>query len=66
MDIGWSKKGMTATASIDRIDNAEGYLVGNVQLLHKDVNFMKHHFDQDYFIEVCNNISVLQKHTKGK
>jgi hypothetical protein len=66
MDIGWSKTGMTATASIDRIDNQEGYLVGNVQLLHKDVNFMKHQFDQDYFIEVCKKISATQKYTKGK
>lgn len=61
LDIGWSKSGMTATASIDRIDNSEGYLVGNVQLLHKDVNFMKHHFDQDYFIEVCSKIAAKHK-----
>lgn len=60
-DIGWSKKGMTATASIDRIDNTEGYLLENVQLLHKDVNFMKHHFDQDYFIEVCAKIAAKHK-----
>ena len=60
LDIGWSK-GMTATASIDRIDSSEGYLLENVQLLHKDVNFMKQHFDQDYFIEVCSKIAAKHK-----
>lgn len=61
MDIGWAEKGLTATASIDRIDNSEGYLVENVQLVHKDVNFMKHHYDQDYFIEVCSKIAEKHK-----
>jgi hypothetical protein len=55
--IGWSEKGLTATASIDRIDSTEGYIKGNVQLVHKDVNFMKQQFDQDYFIELCKCIS---------
>lgn len=57
MDIGWSEKGLTSTASIDRIDNSEGYIIGNVQLLHKDVNFMKQQFNQEYFIEVCKAIA---------
>jgi hypothetical protein len=55
--IGWADKGLTATASIDRIDNSEGYIVGNVQLLHKDVNFMKQQFDQEYFINICTQIA---------
>jgi len=55
--IGWADKGLTATASIDRIDNSEGYIVGNVQLLHKDVNFMKQQFDQEYFINICKQIA---------
>lgn len=57
LPIGWSKKGLTATASIDRIDSSEGYIKENVQLVHKDVNFMKQQFDQEYFIELCNHIS---------
>jgi len=57
LDIEWSDKGLTATVSIDRIDNSEGYLVGNVQLLHKDVNFMKQQFDQEYFVKVCKAIA---------
>jgi hypothetical protein len=55
--IGWAEKGLTATASIDRVDNSEGYIVGNVQLVHKDVNFMKQQFDQEYFISVCQQIA---------
>ena len=57
MDIGWPEKGLTSTASIDRIDSSEGYIIGNVQLLHKDVNFMKQQFNQEYFIEVCKAIA---------
>lgn len=55
--IGWSTKGLTATASIDRIDSSEGYILENVQLVHKDINFMKQQFDQDYFIELCKAVS---------
>jgi len=55
--IEWAEKGLTATASIDRVDNSEGYIVGNVQLVHKDVNFMKQQFDQEYFINICKQIA---------
>lgn len=61
LPIGWAKKGLTSTASIDRIDNNKGYIVGNVQLLHKDVNFMKQKFDQEYFISVCKMITNREK-----
>lgn len=60
-EIGWAKAGMTATASIDRIDSSEGYLTNNVQLVHKDVNFMKQQFDQDYFVNVCTMIAERAK-----
>ena len=55
--IGWSDKGLTATASIDRIDSSEGYILENVQLVHKDINFMKQQFDQDYFIDMCKAVA---------
>ena len=57
LPIGWSEKGLTATASIDRIDSSEGYLLENVQLVHKDINFMKQQFDQDYFINLCKAVA---------
>jgi len=55
--IGWSEKGLTATASIDRIDSTEGYILENIQLVHKDVNFMKQQFDQEYFIQMCKQVA---------
>ena len=56
--IGWAEKGLTATASIDRIDSSEGYLKGNVQLLHKDVNMAKQQYSQEYFIEMCLDVAL--------
>jgi hypothetical protein len=46
-------RGYSCTASLDRIDSSKGYTKDNIQLVHKDVNIMKNHFDQDYFIEMC-------------
>lgn len=45
------------TASIDRIDSSKGYIVGNVQWVHKHINLMKNCFDQTYFIDMCKNIA---------
>lgn len=45
------------TASLDRIDNSKGYIVGNVQWVHKQVNFMKGTMEQKEFIKFCRLIS---------
>lgn len=45
------------TASLDRIDSNGIYSVGNVQWVHKDVNFMKQNFLQDYYIEICKMVA---------
>jgi hypothetical protein len=50
-------KDRSGTASLDRIDSSEGYIEGNVQWVHKDVNKMKNVFDNQYFINVCKCIS---------
>jgi len=42
-----------STASVDRICNDQGYTVGNVQWLHKDVNMMKRDHNQPYFLDLC-------------
>lgn len=44
-------------ASLDRIDSSRGYIEGNVQWVHKDVNFMKQRFQQDQFISMCKKIA---------
>lgn len=47
------------TASLDRIDNDCGYVEGNVQWLHKDINRMKHTHSTARFIELC---AMVAKH----
>ena len=44
-------------ASLDRIDNVKGYVPGNVQWVHKHLNYMKRTYDQAYFIEMCRPVS---------
>lgn len=44
------------TASLDRIDSSKGYIEGNVQWVHKNLNRMKWDFDQSYFIEMCSRV----------
>jgi len=45
------------TASLDRIDSSIGYVEGNVQWLHKDINMLKNIYDQDYFIKMCKLVA---------
>ena len=53
-----TKQGINdGTASLDRIDSSRGYVENNVQWLHKDVNYMKQDFSDDYFINTCKLIS---------
>lgn len=44
-------------ASLDRIDSTKGYIIGNLQWVHKDINTMKMHYSQEYFINLCKMIS---------
>lgn len=46
------------TASLDRIDCKKGYVKGNVQWVHKDVNRMKNIFPQEYFIDTCRKVAL--------
>jgi hypothetical protein len=52
------------TASLDRIDSTKGYIEGNVQWLHKDINTMKWNFNQDQFIKYCKIITENNKNEK--
>lgn len=45
------------TASLDRIDSSLGYIEGNVQWVHKDINMMKRIYSQDYFIKMCRLVA---------
>lgn len=46
------KQGKT-TASIDRVDSSKPYVIENIQMVHKIINFMKHTLQQDQFITMC-------------
>ncbi|MBS1722359.1 MAG: hypothetical protein JSS66_05070 [Armatimonadetes bacterium] len=50
------KSGLT-TASLDRVDSNLGYVEGNVQWVHKDVNCMKWNLRQHEFIQWCHAIA---------
>lgn len=41
------------TASLDRIDNSKGYVRGNIQWVHVEINFMKHSRSQEEFVRWC-------------
>ena len=44
------------TCSLDRIDSSKGYIEGNVQWVHKTINFMKTTLSNQEFIEWCCKI----------
>lgn len=54
------------TASLDRIDNSQGYIPGNVQWVHKDINKMKQTYSQEYFIEMCNQVAQTHPSSNNK
>jgi len=55
-----------STASLDRIDNAKGYIQGNIQWLHKDVNKMKNTHTQDSFMRICQQVASHNQNSKKK
>jgi len=56
-DIERREKEIEQTASLDRIDSTLGYIHGNVQWVHKDVNKIKQNLTQARFIELCRLIA---------
>lgn len=45
------------SASLDRIDSGLGYVEGNVQWVHKDINIMKNSYSDEYFKELCFKVA---------
>lgn len=45
------------TASLDRIDSSRGYVKGNIQWVHKDINIMKNVFDTKTFLRYCTLVN---------
>jgi len=46
------------TASLDRVDSSKGYIKGNLQWVHKDINKLKKNFSDERFIEICKKVSI--------
>lgn len=53
----------TRTASLDRIDSSKGYVEGNVQWIHKEINIMKNNTLQSRFIDWCK---LIAKHDENR
>ena len=47
--------------SLDRIDSSKGYIKGNVQWVHKDINLMKWDLSQNRFIKLCKLVAAKNK-----
>lgn len=48
------------TASVDRIDSTKGYIKGNIQIVHKEINHLKNKCQNDHFIEICKQVAEYQ------
>lgn len=48
------------TASIDRINPKIGYIIGNIQWVHKDINRLKWKLTDNEFISMCHQIALYQ------
>jgi hypothetical protein len=51
------------TASLDRIDSGKGYIAGNIQWVHKAINFMKLTMSNGEFIEWCLTVAEYNRKT---
>jgi hypothetical protein len=58
----WRDRGYTA--SLDRIDSDKGYIIGNVQWVHKHINVMKNTFPQEMFIFFCKKVSEQNEYSE--
>jgi hypothetical protein len=54
----------TYSASLDRIDSNKGYVIGNVQWVHKHINVMKNTFPEEMFIFLCKKVSEQNEYGK--
>lgn len=54
------------TASLDRIDSSKGYIIGNVQWIHKDLSDMKMDKEEPAFFTWCKTITEYQEKKNAK
>lgn len=58
--LGVNRSSSKNTASLDRINSKKGYIKGNVQWLHKDINRLKNNYSQSNFIAMCREVAKNQ------
>ena len=59
----WGAKSKTSiTASLDRIDSSKGYVIDNVQWVHKQINTMKMNMSDNEFIHLCRMVTKNNDH----
>jgi hypothetical protein len=51
------KEQKNQTASLDRIDSSRGYLIDNVQWVHRTINKMKQDLLQEDFVTMCQYVA---------
>lgn len=52
-----NRRSKLQTASLDRIDSTKGYIKGNVQWVHKEINKMKQSLNEQTFINWCKLVA---------
>lgn len=60
VDLFFHKNLKECNVSVDRIDSNKGYIKGNIQLVHKEINFSKWQLSQKRYIQLCK--LVAEKH----
>lgn len=55
---------MKGEASLDRIDNTKGYVIGNIQWVHATINHMKWVLSQEDFIQWCVRVASPQHESR--
>lgn len=64
LELDITKTAIQQDWSLDRIDSNIGYVEGNVQWVHKDINMMKQSYSLDYFKEMCCRVAEQNGYSK--
>lgn len=64
LELDITKTAIQQSWSLDRIDSSKGYIKGNVQWVHKDINMMKQSYSVEYFKELCCKVAEQNGYSK--
>jgi hypothetical protein len=66
ISFGTTRRSKDQTASLDRIDSSKGYIEGNIQWLHKDINILKWDWTTDQLLKFCEDIINWRMENNGE